>query len=116
MVFFLVFVILFSTTIMYLVEKAPNLQVLKYSGCDVVAVMTVTTVATGIYPVTPLGQTLASVMTLAGVSLLALPSAILATGFIEEAQKIMMRLPALIGNEIELIERLAALKRMSYIR
>lgn len=50
--------------------------------------MTVTTVGHGdIYPVTPLGQAFGSLITLAGVLLLALPSAILASGFIEERQK-----------------------------
>jgi voltage-gated potassium channel len=50
--------------------------------------MTVTTVGYGdIYPITPPGKVLGSFITLAGVLLLALPSAILATGFIEERQK-----------------------------
>jgi voltage-gated potassium channel len=52
------------------------------------AVMTVTTVGYGdIYPITPLGQTIAGLVTIGGVLLLALPSAILAAGFMEERQK-----------------------------
>jgi len=50
--------------------------------------MTVTTVGYGdIYPVTPIDQAFGSLITLAGVLLLALPSAILASGFIEERQR-----------------------------
>lgn len=89
MVFFLVFVILFSATIMYLVENPAQPD--KFSSIPAAiwwAMMTVTTVGYGdIYPVTPLGQTLGSLITLAGVLLLALPSAILASGFIEERQR-----------------------------
>ncbi|MDD5049549.1 MAG: ion transporter [Methanoregulaceae archaeon] len=89
MVFFLVFVILFSATIMYLVENP--VQPEKFSSIPASiwwAMMTVTTVGYGdIYPVTPLGQAFGSLITLAGVLLLALPSAILASGFIEERQK-----------------------------
>lgn len=47
-----------------------------------------TTVGYGdIYPFTPLGKTIGSFITLAGVLLLAIPSAIMAMGFIEERQK-----------------------------
>jgi len=89
MIFFLVFVILFSSTIMYLVEN--HAQPEKFSSIPASiwwAMMTVTTVGYGdIYPITPLGKTIGSFITLTGVLLLALPSAILATGFIEERQK-----------------------------
>jgi voltage-gated potassium channel len=89
MVFFLVFVILFSATVMYLVENPAQPD--KFSSIPAAiwwAMMTVTTVGYGdIYPITPLGQTIGSLITLAGVLLLALPSAILASGFIEERQK-----------------------------
>lgn len=89
MIFFLVFVILFSSTIMYLVEN--NAQPEKFSSIPASiwwAMMTVTTVGYGdIIPITPLGKAIGSVITLAGVLLLALPSAILATGFIEEREK-----------------------------
>jgi voltage-gated potassium channel len=74
---------------MYLVEN--HAQPDKFSSIPAAiwwAMMTVTTVGYGdIYPVTALGQTIASIITLAGVLLLALPSAILASGFIEERQK-----------------------------
>ncbi len=76
------------------------------------AMMTVTTVGYGdIYLVTVLGKILGSEITIAGVLLLALPSAILATGFIEERQK--ERESSLImapEKKIELLERISRLK------
>jgi voltage-gated potassium channel len=87
--FFLIFEILFSSTIMYVVENAAQPD--KFSSIPAAmwwAVMTVTTVGYGdIYPITPLGQTIAGLVTIGGVLLLALPSAILAAGFMEERQK-----------------------------
>ncbi|MCX6692670.1 MAG: ion transporter [Methanoregula sp.] len=89
LVFFLIFEILFSSTIMYVVENAAQPD--KFSSIPAAmwwAVMTVTTVGYGdIYPITPLGQTIAGLVTIGGVLLLALPSAILAAGFMEERQK-----------------------------
>ena len=89
LVIFLVFEILFSSTIMYLVENAAQPD--KFSSIPAAmwwAVMTVTTVGYGdIYPITPLGQTVTGMVTIGGVLLLALPSAILAAGFMEERQK-----------------------------
>lgn len=89
MIFFLVFIVLFSSTIMYLVEHP--VQPDKFSSIPAAmwwAIMTVTTVGYGdIIPVTPLGKIIGSVCTVTGVLVLALPSAILATGFIEEREK-----------------------------
>jgi voltage-gated potassium channel len=89
MLFFLVFVVLFSSTIMYLIEYPAQPD--KFSSIPAAmwwSIMTVTTVGYGdIVPVTPLGKLIGSVITLAGVLVLALPSAILATGFIEEREK-----------------------------
>jgi voltage-gated potassium channel len=88
MLFFLVFILLFSSVIMYVVEYSAQPD--KFSSIPASlwwAVMTVTTVGYGdIIPVTPLGKIIASIVTLTGVLILALPSAILATGFIEERQ------------------------------
>lgn len=48
------------------------------------AVATLTTVGYGdMYPVTPLGKTLTGVFTIAGIGIVALPTAILATGFLD---------------------------------
>lgn len=89
MIFFLIFIVLFSSTIMYLVENPAQPD--KFSSIPAAmwwAIMTVTTVGYGdIIPVTPLGKVIGSVMTVFGVLILALPSAILATGFIEEREK-----------------------------
>ncbi|HUU74909.1 MAG TPA: ion transporter [Methanoregulaceae archaeon] len=118
MIFFLVFVILFSSTIMYLVEN--HAQPDKFSSIPAAiwwAMMTVTTVGYGdIYPITPLGQTIGSLVTLAGVLLLALPSAILATGFIEERQKNHEdRMGTLAENTLSQLERAADLKNKGVI-
>jgi len=112
MVFFLVFIILFSATIMYLVENPAQPD--KFSSIPAAiwwAMMTVTTVGYGdIYPVTPLGQTFGSLITLAGVLLLALPSAILASGFIEERQKNQESVHAEMAEQtLTLLERAADL-------
>lgn len=118
MLFFLIFVILFSATIMYAVEH--DAQPEKFSSIPAAmwwAIMTVTTVGYGdIYPVTPIGQTIASFVTILGVMLLALPSAILASGFIEEHQR---KREAGGGERLDaavaLLERIGALKEKGYL-
>ncbi|MCA1915614.1 ion transporter, partial [Methanospirillum hungatei] len=89
MLFFLVFIILFSSTIMYVVEYPAQPE--AFSSIPAAlwwAVMTVTTVGYGdIIPVTPLGKFIAGIVTMTGVLVLALPSAIMATGFIEERER-----------------------------
>jgi len=118
MVFFLVFVILFSSTIMYLVEYEAQPE--KFSSIPAAiwwAMMTVTTVGYGdIYPITALGQGIASLFTLMGVLLLALPSAILASGFMEERQKAHETPPSMqLETEIALLERITLLKEKGVI-
>lgn len=118
LVFFLVFEILFSSTIMYLVENAAQPD--KFSSIPAAmwwAVMTVTTVGYGdIYPITPLGQTIAGLVTIGGILLLALPSAILAAGFIEERQKDRTS-RELTDTEvwIQMLERMGSLKERGLI-
>ncbi len=93
MIFFLIFVVLFSSTLLYLIEYP--VQPDKFSSIPAAmwwAMMTVTTVGYGdMVPVTPLGKFIGSLFTVAGVLVLALPSAILATGFIEEREKVKTR-------------------------
>jgi len=124
MIFFLVFVILFSATIMYLVENSAQPD--KFSSIPAAiwwAMMTVTTVGYGdIIPVTPLGKTIGSFITLAGVLLLALPSAILASGFIEERQRDHGTGPKAADEQtgspeemVSLLERAARLKEDGHI-
>lgn len=90
MLFFLVFIILFSSTIMYVVEYPAQPE--SFSSIPAAlwwAVMTVTTVGYGdIVPITPVGKFIAGIFTLTGVLVLALPSAIMATGFIEERERL----------------------------
>jgi voltage-gated potassium channel len=118
LVFFLVFEILFSSTIMYLVENAAQPD--KFSSIPAAmwwAVMTVTTVGYGdIIPITPWGKTIAGLVTIGGVLLLALPSAILASGFMEERQK-EQAFQDHPGAEagISLLERVGALKERGLI-
>jgi voltage-gated potassium channel len=118
LVIFLVFEVLFSSTIMYLVENAAQPD--KFSSIPAAmwwAAMTVTTVGYGdIYPITPLGQSITSIVTIGGVLLLALPSAILASGFMEERQKEQTSQNHY-GTEagISLLERVGALKERGLI-
>ena len=89
MVFILIFVVLFSSTLLYLIEFP--VQPEKFSSIPAAmwwSAMTITTVGYGdIYPVTTLGKIIAAGFTFLGVLVLALPSAILATGFIEEKNR-----------------------------
>ncbi|WP_319579275.1 ion transporter [uncultured Methanospirillum sp.] len=89
MVFILIFVVLFSSTLLYLIEFP--VQPEKFSSIPASmwwSAMTITTVGYGdIYPVTTLGKIIAAGFTFLGVLVLALPSAILATGFIEEKNR-----------------------------
>lgn len=118
LVIFLVFEILFASTIMYLVENAAQPD--KFSSIPAAmwwAAMTVTTVGYGdIYPITPLGQTITGLVTIGGVLLLALPSAILAAGFMEERQKEQSNRNHY-GTEagISLLERVGTLKERGLI-
>ena len=118
LVIFLVFEILFSSTIMYLVENAAQPD--KFSSIPAAmwwAAMTVTTVGYGdIVPITPLGKTITGMVTIGGVLLLALPSAILAAGFMEERQKEQTHNNHY-GTEagISLLERVGTLKERGLI-
>ena len=53
------------------------------------AIATLTTVGYGdIYPITPLGKLLASIIAVLGIGMFALPTAILGAGFVDEIQEI----------------------------
>ncbi len=79
--------------------------------------MTVTTVGYGdIYPITPLGKFLGSVITIMGLLMLALPSAILAAAFIEEQSRIKKSPEESdIAQELSLIERIAVLRDRGFL-
>lgn len=119
MLFFLVFIILFSSTIMYVVEYPAQPD--KFSSIPASlwwAVMTVTTVGYGdIVPKTAIGKLFASIITLTGVLVLALPSAIMATGFIEERERQRNAHQKRIDSEktLILIEKLAELREKGHI-
>jgi voltage-gated potassium channel len=109
----LVVVILFSSTVMFLVENGAQPE--KFTSIPEAmwwAAMTVTTVGYGdIYPITPLGKFLGSVITFTGLLALALPSAILASAFIEEqSKKNQLQSVQEINRDITRLERIAALR------
>jgi voltage-gated potassium channel len=119
MLFFLVFVILFSSTIIYLVENPAQPD--TFSSIPAAmwwAIMTVTTVGYGdMIPITPLGKIIGCVMTLTGVLVLALPSAILAAGFIEEREKarVLSSNPSLPAVQTILLTRFEDLHKKGFL-
>ena len=77
------FVMLFSAIVMYTVENPvqpeqfPNVIASLWG-----AICTLTTVGYGdVYPVTPLGRFFASVISVVGIGIIALPTCIIAAGF-----------------------------------
>lgn len=88
--FYIIFILIItSSVLMYHVENELQPDVFKnaFSGFWW-TVQSITTVGYGdIAPISGLGQLLAILITLLGVTLLALPTAILTEGFIEESQK-----------------------------
>ena len=88
-VFFMLILLVVASSLMYEVEhttqpdKFPSIPATMWWG-----VMTLTTVGYGdVYPVTPLGQFLASVVAVLGIGLFALPTGVLGSGFLEQIQK-----------------------------
>lgn len=64
-------------------DKFPDIPATMWWGC-----VTMTTVGYGdVFPITPIGKTLAMIITILGIGLFALPTAIIGSGFIEEIQK-----------------------------
>jgi voltage-gated potassium channel len=83
------FTLIVLSCIMYLVENKEQPEVFgSIPEAMWWAVITMTTVGYGdAFPVTAIGRFLASIASLLGVGLVALPSGILASGFIEQIQK-----------------------------
>jgi voltage-gated potassium channel len=84
---FIIFVLLIiSSSLLYYVER--EAQPDKFSSIPQAmwwGVVTLTTVGYGdIYPVTPLGKFLSSIISLLGIGLFAMPTGILSAGFVEE--------------------------------
>lgn len=87
--FFIVVMILLSSSIMYFVETAvqpdkfPNIPATLWW-----AVATLTTVGYGdVYPITILGKILGSFIAVMGIGLIAMPSGIISAGLIKEVKK-----------------------------
>jgi voltage-gated potassium channel len=86
----IIFILLIiSSSLLYYVEhdaqpdKFRNIPEAMWWG-----VVTLTTVGYGdIYPITPLGKILSSIISLLGIGLFALPTGLLSAGFIEEIKK-----------------------------
>jgi len=95
--FTLMILLVFASSLMYEVEH--DAQPKLFSNIPEAmwwGVITLTTIGYGdIYPVTPLGRAIGSIIAFMGVLLLALPTAIFASGFIEvlEDKKKMVRCP-----------------------
>ena len=87
---FAVFIILiFASTLMYFLESEAHPQAFG-SIPDAMwwGVITLTTVGYGdIYPITPLGKILGSILAFLGIGLFALPAGIISSGFSEEIQR-----------------------------
>jgi len=83
------FLLVISGSLMYYTEHA--VQPDKFTDIPTTmwwAVMTLTTIGYGdVYPVSPLGRVLASLVAVIGIGLFALPTAILGSAFIEAAQE-----------------------------
>lgn len=79
---------LFSATLLYIVERSAQPE--AFSSIPAAlwwSVVTLTTVGYGdVVPVTPLGQLFGALTTLGGIAIFALPSSILAAGFLEESE------------------------------
>ena len=88
-VFFMMILLIVASSMMYEVEHTTQPD--KFSSIPATmwwGVMTLTTVGYGdIYPVTPLGQLLASVIAVLGIGLFALPTGVLGSGFLEQIQR-----------------------------
>jgi voltage-gated potassium channel len=82
--------VVFASSLMYFVES--EAQPDKFSSILATmwwAVATLTTVGYGdLYPITPLGKMLGSVIAILGIGLFALPTGIIASGFADAVQKV----------------------------
>ncbi len=83
----LFFLVLSSTVIYFLEHEAqpknfPNIPATMWW-----AVLTMTTIGESVYPVTPLGKVVGSLIIILGVATFALPTSILTSGFVDELQR-----------------------------
>ena len=87
--FVIVVLLVLASSVMYLAENGAQPE--KFSSIPASmwwAVVTLTTVGYGdTYPVTPVGRVAGAVVALLGIGMIALPTGILGSGFIEELQR-----------------------------
>lgn len=87
--FVILILLIISSSLMYFVENESQPQ--AFSSIPHAmwwGVATLTTVGYGdVYPVTPMGKFLGAIIAILGIGMFALPTGILASGFIEEIQK-----------------------------
>lgn len=85
--------VIFASTLLYVIEHEHQPQVFSSIPATMWwAAITLTTVGYGdAYPVTPLGKMMTVVIAFFGIGLFALPTGILASGFMQEAMAAMVR-------------------------
>lgn len=91
---FLVFILLIlASTLMYNIEKNAQPEAFKNIGQAMWwAVATLTTVGYGdIYPVTGIGKILSAFIALLGIGIVALPTGIISSAYIEEVRKLRLK-------------------------
>jgi voltage-gated potassium channel len=83
------FVIIIASCLVYFAEHTTQPEIFSSIPATVWwAIVTITTTGYGdMIPVTPLGQTIASIISLAAVAVVALPAGIITAGFLEEIRK-----------------------------
>jgi len=86
----IIFLVISSSIVYYVENEAQNPEFTSIPASLWWGVVTLTTVGYGdIYPATPVGKVLASIIALVGIGVFALPAGILASGFAEELQSRM---------------------------
>lgn len=81
--------LLFSACLLYFIENAAQPEAFSSIPASMWwAVTALTTVGYGdIYPITPLGKVVASIIAISGIGMFALPAGIISSGFIESIQR-----------------------------
>ena len=87
--FIVLLLLLMASSVMYIVENEAQPEVFEsIPAAAWWAVVTLTTVGYGdVFPITPMGRLVGAVITVLGVGLIALPTAILGSGFVEALHK-----------------------------
>lgn len=112
--FLLVIVVIIASSLMYYVEKDVQPEVFASIPHTVWwAVASLTTVGYGdIYPISPVGKLMASIIAIIGIGFVALPTGIISSGYVEELQK--QRESTQIDT-IHNLERIALLKEKGHL-